>query len=62
MGAKGIADVTRGRIDGQNAWRYEGPNPSPHQQEQTEDHPRCRATVARTLAGQASGTEATEFA
>ena len=43
MGTKGIADVTRGRIDGQNAWRYEGPNPSPHQQEQTEFFASLRA-------------------
>jgi myo-inositol 2-dehydrogenase / D-chiro-inositol 1-dehydrogenase len=36
MGTKGIAYPMSGRIDGQNAWRHDGPNPNAHQQEQTE--------------------------
>jgi len=32
-GTKGVADCS-GRIDGENSWRYTGPNPNGHQQEQ----------------------------
>ncbi len=43
LGSKGIAFPMAGRITGENAWHYQGPNPNPHQQEQTEFFASLRA-------------------
>ncbi len=43
LGSKGIAFPMAGRITGENAWNYQGPNPNPHQQEQTEFFASLRA-------------------
>jgi predicted dehydrogenase len=32
-GPKGSADIAAGRIEGENAWRFRGPNPNPYQAE-----------------------------
>ena len=36
VGTKGVALPDRGIIEGQNAWEYDGPNPSPYVQEHTD--------------------------
>ncbi len=43
LGSKGIAYPMAGRITGEDAWNYQGPNPNPHQQEQTEFFASLRA-------------------